>query len=514
MSSLLSRLRGTVLAALAAALLAAPAPALAEDASDTLVVATMWEALPLSMKPRRSRFFNESEILDTLVKLDFEMNLIPGLATSWERPEPKTWRFTLREGVTFHDGSTFDADAAKFSLERVIALLPYAADLLNITSIRAVSPLVLEVETSEPFAALPNQLTDAITGIYGKASFDAAGEFVSPVGTGPWKFVDYRKQDRTIVERFDGYWGEAPSLKTIEYRYIPDHNARALALETGEVDFVVHLLPSDVARLSRDDAFKVYAEESAGIYYGAFNAGEKSVLADARIRRAVNLLVDREIVVKGALDGVGNPAWTFFPATFPWTTEDVTPHKVDPEAAASLLAEAGYEKSGGKWVKDGAPLTLRLLSYSSRAEMATITEALAILLQQQGIATEIQMFTWEGMLDLVKKGAYDVSVVFWTPEMTGHPDLHLKSQFHSKAGLNHQFWVNEEFDALVDKGRTLDPGPEALAAYVRAQQILQDDAPIIPLVHKVYVAASKAGVEGFRVHPSGFFYNFKAVSKK
>jgi peptide/nickel transport system substrate-binding protein len=514
MTPRLTRLRKLAFAAIATATLLAPAaPVAADTPSDTLVVATMWEALPLSMKPRRSRFFNESEILDTLVKLDFDMKLIPGLATSWERVEPTVWRFTLRDDVTFHDGTPFDAKAAKFSLERVIALLPYAADLLSIKSMTAVEPLVLDIETVEPFAALPNQLTDAITGIYARASFDDAGEFVKPVGTGPWVFVDYRKQDRTVVERFDGYWGEAPSLKTIEYRYIPDHNARALALETGEVDFVVHLLPSDVARLSRDESFKVYKDESAGLYYGAFNAGEKSVLSDARIRKAVNLFVDRELVVKGALDGIGAPAWTFFPPSFPWSSEAVEPHRVDVEAAAALLREAGYEKTDGSWTKDGTPLTLRILSYSSRAEMPTITEAMAILLQQQGIATEVKMYTWDGMLDLVRQGDYDVSVVFWTPEMTGHPDLHLKSQFHSKAGLNHQFWSNPEFDALVDKGRTLDAGPEAFAAYERAQQILQADAPIIPLVHKVYVAASSTAVDGYKVHPSGFFYDFKTVTK-
>jgi len=499
--------------AAAAAMFALPqAPARAQD-GDTLTVATMWEALPLSMKPRRSRFFNESEILDTLVKLDFDMNLVPGLATSWERVSPTVWRFELRDGVTFHDGSAFNAEATKFSLERVIALLPYAADLLNIEDIRAVSENELEIETAEPFSALPNQLTDAITVIYAASSFDENGEFVKPVGTGPWVFEDYKKQDRTTVMRNDNYWGEAPSLEKIVYRHIPDHNARALALETGEVDFVVHLLPSDVARMKADENFKVYMEPSAGLYYGAFNAGKKSVLHDPKVRQAVNLLVDREILVKGALDDIGKPAWTFFPDDFPWASKEISAYSFDPERAGDLLKEAGYEKNGATWEKDGEPLTLRILSYSSRAEMAPITETMAALLEQQGIKTKVELFTWAGMLDLVKQGDYDVSVVFWTPEMTGHPDLHLKSQFHSKAGLNYQSWSNPEFDAVVDKGRTLDAGPEAMETYARAQEILQQDAPIIPLVHKIYVAASNKDVTGYKVHPSGFFYNFKDVSK-
>ncbi|MEM1050036.1 MAG: ABC transporter substrate-binding protein [Pseudomonadota bacterium] len=507
-------LRHLAIAAFAAGAMALPiADAAADDKA--LTVATMWEALPLSMKPRRSRFFNESEILDTLIKLDFDMQLIPGLATSWERVSPEIWEFRLRENVQFHDGTPFDAEAAKFSLARVIALLPYAADLLNIKEITAVSDHVLRIETSEPFAALANQLTDAITVIYARASFDADGAFVKPVGTGPWKFVDYRKQDRTIVERFDAYWGEAPSLERITYRYIPDHNSRALALETGEVDFVVHLLPSDVARLKADARFDVHMEPSAGLYYGSINAGETSVLQDQRVRRAVNLLVDRDLLVAGALDGIGKPAWTFFPPDFPWSSEAVTPHRFDAEEASRLLREAGYERDGeGPWTKDGKPLTLRILSYSSRAEMVPITETMAALLGQHGVASDVKLFTWAGMLDLVKQGAYDISVVFWTPEMTGHPDLHLKSQFHSGAGLNYQNWANARFDELVDTGRTLSSQEEAFAVYEKAQQILQDEAPIIPLVHKIYVAASRSGVAGYRVHPSGFFYNFKEVARQ
>ncbi|MDP2699368.1 ABC transporter substrate-binding protein [Thalassospira sp.] len=487
------------------------APVVASEPK-TLVVGTMWEALPLSIQPRRSRFFNESEILDTLVKLDYDLNPVPGLALSWDRVSPTVWHFNLRDGVTFHDGSAFDADAAKYALERVIALLPYAADLLNISKITVIDAKTLEIETTEPFAALPNQLSDAITVMYGKASFDADGQFVSPVGTGPWKFVEYIAQDRTIVERFDGYWGDKPVLDRIEYRYIPDHNSRTLALEAGEVDFVDNLLPSDVARLSADEKFNVYSKPIAGLYYGAINAGDKSVLNDVRLRRAVNALIDRNTVVAGALDGIGEPAWQFFAPQFDWAPK-VTPHAFDVEAASALLTDAGYEKIDGTWQKDGAPLTLRILSYSSRTEMPAITEVMATLLKQQGIATDVQMYTWEGMLDFVKRGEYDISVVFWTPEMTGHPDLHLKSQFHSKAGLNQQFWVNAEFDQLVDTGRTLDAGAERDATYGRALEILQQDAPIIPLVHKVYVAASAKDVAGFRVHPSGFFYDFKNVSR-
>ncbi|HBQ37344.1 MAG TPA: hypothetical protein DD729_11030 [Rhodobacteraceae bacterium] len=171
-------------------------------------------------------------------------------------------------------------------------------------------------------------------------------------------------------------------------------------------------------------------------------------------------------------------------------------------------------KSDGFWAKDGKPLTLRMISYSSRAEMPVITETVANMLMQAGIKTEIKMYTWPGMRDLTKKGEYDAYTVFWTPEMTGHPDTHLKAHFSSNSNMTQSGYGNAELDDLLVAARGLDAGAERDAAYQKILQIIHQDAPIMPLVHKVYVAASHKGVKNFRVHPSGFFFNFKEVWKE
>lgn len=501
-------------AALAAVTAASP-PALAVDkpGKDTLVVATMWECLPFSMEARRSRFFNESEILDTLVKLDYGMNLIPGLATAWERQGPTEWLFTLRHGMTFHDGQPLDAEAVKFSLERVTALLTYAGSLLDLAGLDVIAPDKLKIRTNKPFAALPNQLTDAITGIYARSSFDVEGKFVKPVGTGPFRFVSYAKQDRTVVERFDGYWGKAPALKQVVYRFVPDHSARVLSLETGEVDFAVDIPPAEVKRLDASREFTVHREPSSGLYYMVFNTTEGRPFADVRLRRAVNAMIDRKAIVEHALDGIGNPAWEFFAPGYDWVPGGLPKYALDPAAAGKALGEAGYRLEGGKWTKDGQPLTVEILSYSSRTEMPLITEAVSGLLGAAGVRASAKMYTWPGMLGLVQKGQYDAYVVFWTPEMTGHPDLHLMPHFHSASGLDYNGYRNAELDDLLVRGRGLDAGAERQATYGRALTLIHEDAPIAPLVHKVYAAASKASVKGFRVHPSGFFYDFKSVHK-
>ncbi|MCG8509620.1 MAG: ABC transporter substrate-binding protein, partial [Rhodospirillales bacterium] len=406
-----------------------------------------------------------------------------------------------------------DAAAVKFSLERVIDNLPYAKGLLDIAGISAVAPNRLEIRTNKPFAALANQLTDAITGIYAKASFDGEGKLVKPIGTGPFKFVSYSKQDRTVTERFDGYWGKAPTLKRVVYRYIPDHSSRVLALETGEVDLAVNIPPADVRRLSAMSGYTVYREPAAGLYYMVLNTAESSPFSDPRLRRAVNALIDREVLVTHGLDGVGIPAWQFFSPGFAWVPEGVPAYSLDQKKAAALMGQAGYGKENGRWTKDGQPLKVRLLSYSTRTEMPIILESVKGMLEAAGIAAETKLFTWPGMLSLVKKGDYDGYAVFWTPEMTAHPDMHLKAHFHSSQAMMFNGYRNAELDDLLIKGRGLDAGPERQQTYGKALTIIQDEAPVVPLVHKIYVAASNSSVKGFRVHPSGFFYNFKVVRK-
>jgi peptide/nickel transport system substrate-binding protein len=481
--------------------------------TDVLKVATQTEYLPLNPESARSRFFTSAEISETLVWLDYDMVLQPCLATGWERVSPQTWRFALREGVTFHDGSALNAAAVKNSLEKITALMPYARSLLQIREIRTPDDHTIEIETLAPFASLPNQLTDAVTVIHAPSAFDGAGKFVQPVGTGPWKYVEYRPQDRTVLERFDGYRGAAPAFARIEYAVIPDDNARVIALETGEMDILMDFPRGDAGRLSGSKDISVVHAPISGINYGAFNCAEGRVLNDVRIRRAINLLVDRKLVVDGALDGFGRPAWQFFAPGYSWLPETPEPYSYDPVAAAALLEEAGYKKVDGKWQKDGKPLVLNVQAYHNGTGNGYIAEVMAALLNREGVGTEVNIGTYDGMVEFAKRGDYDVAVQYWTPELTADPDLHLTSQFKGDAGMNWQAWKNPRFDELVDRGRQLERGAEWNETYAEVLKILQEDAPIIPLVHAIYLNALRADLKGYRIHPTRFFFNLKEVSR-
>ena len=166
----------------------------------------------------------------------------------------------------------------------------------------------------------------------------------------------------------------------------------------------------------------------------------------------MNLLVDREALVTHALDGVGIPAPEFFSPGFGLVPNDVPRYALDPAKAAALLQDAGYARDGGRWKKRGKALTLDLIGYSTRTEMALITEAIAGMLEAAGIGTRVKMYTWPGMLGLAKKGQYDAYTVFWTPEMTGHPDMHLKAHIHSAQSMMYNDYANAKLGRPADRG--------------------------------------------------------------
>ena len=501
---------GTAIAALAAAGL--PGMALADNGS-TLVVGVQSEYLPLKPESARSRFYTSAETHDTLLRLDYDMQLVPGLATEWTRIDPRTWRLKLQDGVTFHDGSRLDAAAVKNSLERITALMPYARGLLQLSDIRVVDDLTIDLETKAPYAALPNQLTDAVTVIHAPAAFDADGAFVKVIGTGPWQFEAYEPQARTVVSRFDGYRGDKPVFERVEYRVIPDDSARVIAFETGEIDLMIDVPRGDAARIEATDGLNLITAPISGINYGTFNCAEGRPLHDVRVRRAINLLVDRDLVVAAALDGYGRPAWQFFAPGYSFMPQDVAAYSHDPAAAAALLEEAGYVKADGKWTKDGKPLVLDIQAYHNGTGNGYIAEVMAALLEKEGVSTRVNIGTYDGMVEFAQRGDYDIAVQYWTPELTADPDLHLTSQFKSDAGMNWQNWHNARFDELVDLGRSLERGEEWNATYAEIQDILQQDAPVMPLVHAVFVNAIRDGIDGYRIHPTRFQFNLKSLTR-
>lgn len=331
-------------------------------------------------------------VFEGLVKLGPGGRVEPRLATAWAlSPDGLTWRFTLRQGVRFHDGTPFDAAVVKFSLERARAERGANAERARLSVIREVVPLgpyAVELRLSRRASGLLQVLGwgDAVMVAPGSADNNA----LQPVGTGPFRFAGWRRGDRLTLARNTDWWGPAPPLERVTYRFIADPSAALAALAAGDLDgYPAFPAPESVAALRRDPRFTVRVGPTEGETILALNQ-RSGPLADVRVRRALAHAVDRRAIIDAAMSGLGTPIGSHYPPGAPGYVDltGVYPH--DPARARALLAEAGYP--------DGFALTIKLppLPYARRSG-----EVVAAQLAAVGVRVRLRDVEWAPWLDQV-----------------------------------------------------------------------------------------------------------------
>ena len=291
----------------------APAPdAHAAPARDRLVLGLPLEPPNLDPTSGAAAAVDEvvyGNIFEGLTRLTQNGALAPALAESWEAaPDGLSWTFHLRRGVTFQDGAPFDASAAKFSLDRITAegsTNAQKALFAPIQSVEVIDPATLRIRLSRPMATLPYVLAwgDAVM----VSPKSAATNAVSPVGTGPFRFDSWRRGSQLTLSRWPGYWGPAPRLNTVVFRFISDPTAAFAAVSAGDVDaFPNYPAPENVAQFQRDPRFRVVVGASEGkVILGMNNT--KAPFNDVRVRRALSYAIDRDALIQGAMFGFGQP---------------------------------------------------------------------------------------------------------------------------------------------------------------------------------------------------------------
>jgi peptide/nickel transport system substrate-binding protein len=291
-----------------------------------------------------------SNVYDTLVHRDANLNLRPGLALSWRAVDPTTWEFTLRKGVKFHDGEPFNAEAVKFSFDRMLdpkTHWPGAGSLRLIKTVTAVNDEMVRFTTSEPWPELPRFL-----GYYGmivppgylKQNGDDA-LVRHPVGTGPYRFVRWAKDDRVELEAAPDYWAGRPRIGRVVIRVIPTDAARVAELLAGSVQLANLLPPELFSPIQISSKTKLVVGKSLSVFfviYNLVNIPKDKPLADPRVRRALNYAVDRQGILKSVMHGVGAPVATFCTDVMEACDAAVQPFTYDPNKARALLREAGY----------------------------------------------------------------------------------------------------------------------------------------------------------------------------
>ncbi len=446
------------------------------------------------------------QVYETLMHQTEDLDIQTGLATSYEVLSPTEFFFTLKQGVKFHNGEELTAHDVKYTFERMRQVNAPAAFLVAaLDRVEVVDNYSFKMILSFPFGPFIAHLGHPATAIINRKAVEAAGEDYgrNPVGTGPYKFVEWRSGDSITLERFNDYHKGPALSERIRFRFIAEDTNRAIALETGEADIIYDVGPNDFGGLVTNNALTTYQTVGLTTFYMGFNA-EKAPFDDIRVRRAINLALDVDLATEVAFQGYASAARGPLAPTVLFANQDLPGYGYDPEEAKRLLAQAGYA--------NGFTTTIWTNDNPVRVRYAEIFQE---QLAQVGITARIEIMEFAPYLDRTAQGEHDMFMLGWVA-VTGDADYGLYSLFHSSqfgdAG-NRTFWGNDEVDRLLDLAKESPDFSERERAYARAQEIIFEEAPWVFLAFRDDLNATRAWVEGFTPHSAGHHTLYSVYNK-
>ena len=402
-----------------------------------------------------------SNIYEGLVKVNDMGQFIPGLAEKWDvSPGGKIYTFHLRKGVKFHNGEPFNAQVAKWNLERAMA-----ADTKNIHpeyfrvigKIETPDDHTLITYLKEVDALFIAHLAEGDGVMLPMKGYEKANS--EPVGTGPFKFVKWVRGDRVEMERFGGYWNPGlPYLDKVTIKFIGDPSAQVAALKAGDIDVIGNMLaPELVKDLEKDNRFKVISGSTTGEVIMSTN-NKAAPFDNRKVRQAVAYAIDRQAVIDLAMFGYGTPIGSHWPPTTPYYKDLTRRFGYNPEKAKALLAEAGYPNGFEATIKLPAPY-----AYSKRAG-----EVIADMLTQVGIKLKIEIVDWGVWIDRIfKNKEYQLTMI-------GHVE---PWDIGIYANPNYYFqYDSQEFRDALDKALKAPNEAEKAKWFGRCQEIIAEDA--------------------------------------
>ncbi len=456
-------------------------------------------------------------MVETLVTIDTSGTLIPGLATDWSTSDDGlTLTFTLRDGVSFQDGTPFDAAAAKWNIDRVLdpdVRVSRRGAFNVIDSVDAPDASTLVLHLSAPAPYLVGALSMTTAAMIAPGSVDAEGNsyanITHPVGTGPYAFDSRAPSERVTVSRFDGYWGEKPYYEQVVFQIVPEATTRESLMLAGQVDLIILPPASDIPALQANPRTTVVLGPSDRTIFIAINT-TKPVLEDKRVRQALNYAVDKQAIVDGILFGAADVMDApMAPSLFGYSPVGAYPY--DPEKAKQLLAEAGVEPGS---------LTLDFMSPTGRyVQDFAASQAIANYLRDVGINAEVRTMDWPSYVGTILKppGENTTNLHFlgWAPSyMDAAQQMEQFDQTqHPPGGLATSFYSNDEVQRLIGEAKQeVDPQKRA-DLYAQMSKIIWDDAPWIFLWVQRFPIVHSADVTNVSGLPNEKFYAIYARPK-
>lgn len=436
--------------------------------------------------------------LETLVKYGYDGELEAGLATEWNQTEPTTWQFTLRDDVSFQDGTPMDAEAVAGALTHLLEVKTPArafnADVVS--SVEAVDESTVEITTPAPDPLVPLRVASPNSGILAPKAYEGNQIDIMGTCTGPFTVVDEQPRRSLSLEANEDYWDGAPTIATAEVRFVIDGATRATQLQTGEAQIARSLPAASLSRLEGDSNVEINELALSRTTVMLLN-NSRPPFDDPQVREAIQHALDREAIVASVYEGTGQPAVGPFSPESPWAPEGAEVPSFDPDEARSLLDQAGV---------DPESLTIDLLAYNDRPEFADLAAVIQEQLAQIGIKVKIRTGDYASLEPDMLSGNYDAALLSRGVLVdVADPGGYLSSDWTCDGSYNIAQYCSEETDAMIQDAVTIEDLDQRNAAYQDIAERLQSEAASAFLLHESAVWGVGADVEGFEPHPLDYY---------
>ena len=458
-------------------------------------------------------------IYDTLVQYqDNSTEIEPALAESWEiTSDGLIWTFYLRRNIDFHDGTPFNADAVLFSLNRqhdtnhpfhqIGGPYIYWADTGLAKTVKKITKIddhTIQIELNQPYAPFIYALTIPAFAIVSPTALrEHKQDFTNhPVGTGPFSFLRWDRNEKIILKANSSYWGGKPGVDLLVFRSIPENSVRLIELQSGNIQAMEFPNPDDLPLIRQDKNLKIIEKAGMNVGYLALNM-DKEPFDKRQVRLAINYAIKKDDIVAQLYQGLGVPAKNPIPPNMWSYAEDTQPYAYDPDLARQLLTEAGYS--------NGFEVTLWALPvprpYIPNGRM--LAEIIQSDLKQIGIQTEIMSPDWGTYLEKTKNGQHDMAMLGWSADFAD-PDNFLyyllSKESAKKPAGNIAFYRSDEMQTILDQARIETKMDARTQLYKQAQALFHHDVPWVPLAHAKQIVIAHKSVRQLKLHPISFKY--------